>query len=350
MFGFGISHRTLANLCQSLGTMLNAGVPVHKALQLCSQKTSDGRCRGVMKEVTQQVKQGSDLSSAFRQHGTYFPDLFIQMVEVAETSGALPEVLARLAQHYESLLRLRRSFLTAIAWPMIQLLLAIFVVAGLIYILGIVGQIALTQGNQPVDMLGLGLTGSSGAITWLLLCFGTIGGLVGFYFLLARGFRQQRLADGLLMKIPVVGHCMQSFAIARFSWVYALTQQTGMPVTRSLRAALTSTNNGVYMGGIPYLCGSLESGDELSEVLQTSRLFPEDYLNMVQVAETSGTVPEMLDRLSPEFEDRAQRSLAAMASILGWVIWMLVAALIIFIVFKIFLRYLAMINEVGNFK
>ena len=350
MFGFGISNRTLANLCQSLGTMLNSGVPIQKSVQLSSQKTSDRRCQQVMVEVTQQIKQGSDLSSAFRKHGTYFPDLFIQMVEVAETSGALPEVLARLAQHYENLLRLRRSFLAAIAWPVIQLLLAIFVVAGLIYILGIVGQMALSQGNEPIDMLGLGLTGASGALTWLFLCFGTIGGLLFGYFLLARGFRQQRLADGLLMKIPVVHGCMQNFAIARFSWVYALTQQTGMPVMRSVRAALKATNNGVFMAESAYISNRLEEGDELSETLRASRLFPEDYLHMVEVAETSGTVPEMLDRLSPDFEERAQRSLSALAVALGWLIWIMVAALIIFIIFRVFLRYVSLINSLGNMR
>ena len=325
--------------------MLNSGVPINKSLQLSSQKISDARCRSIMADVNRDVKQGSDLSSAFRKHGTYFPDLFLQMVAVAESSGALPEVLERLSKHYESLLRLRRSFLAAIAWPAIQLFLAIIIIAGVIYLLGIIGSMTLSKGGEPVDMLGLGLMGASGAITWLVLSLGSVGGLVLAYFVMARGFRQQRVADGLLMQIPVVGSCMQNFSIARFSWVYSLTQQTGMPVTHSLESALNATNNGVYMSKIPYLCGSLQSGDELSEVLKASRLFPEDYLHMVEVAETSGTVPEMLERLSPEFEDRAQRSLAALAAALGWVVWLMVAGLIIFIVFRIVLKYIAIINS-----
>lgn len=348
MLGSGISLRTLSQLCRALGTMLNSGVAVHKALELSSRKVGDPKCQKILAEVTQEVQQGNDLSGAFRLHGNYFPDLFLQMTEVAEQSGALPEVLARLAEHYENLLRLRRSFMTAIAWPCIQLFLAIFVIAGLIYILGIIGDSTRAQGNQPVDMLGLGLMGASGAMTWLTLSLGTIFGLVGGYFVLARGFRQQRFADGVLMMIPVVKGCMRDFALARFAWVYSLTQQTGMPVVRSLQASLKATNNGVFMAQIPLVCGLIDTGDELSQAMRTTRLFPEEFLHMVEVAETSGTVPEMLERLSPEFEAQAQRSLAAMAAMLGWVIWMMVAALIVFIVFRIMLRYIGMINDLTN--
>lgn len=331
--------------------MLNSGVAVQKSLELASKKIGDPKCQRVMAEVTQEVRQGNDLSGAFRLHGQYFPDLFLQMTEVAEQTGTLPEVLARLADHYDNLLRLRRNFLTAIAWPVIQLFLAILVIAGLIFILGLIGDSTRAQGNQPVDMLGLGLLGASGAITWLTLSFGTIGALIGGYFVMARGFRQQRVADGVLMMIPVVRSCMRDFALARFAWVYSLTQQTGVPVTKSLQAALKATNNGVFMSQIPLVCGLIDTGDELSQALRTTRLFPEEFLHMVEVSETSGTVPEMLERLSPEFEAQAQRSLGALAAALGWVIWMMVAALIIFIVFRIMLKYIGMINDLtGQIK
>jgi type II secretory pathway component PulF len=137
------------------------------------------------------------------------------------------------------------------------------------------------------------------------------------------------------MLIPVVKDCMRDFALAWFAWVYSLTQQTDLPVTHSLRAALKATDHGVFMDQIPLVCGRIEEGDELSQALRSTGLFPEEFLQTVEFAEVSGTVPEMLERLSPELEARALRSLAALAAALGWVIWMLNVALTLFFIYRI---------------
>lgn len=345
VFGSRIPLKTMAVLCRSLGTMLHSGLPILKAFDIAARKTGDARCRRVLAEVTAAIHGGSDVSSALRQHGGYFPDLLIDMVDVSEQSGALPEVLAALAAHYDNLVRLRRSFLTAIAWPVIQLVAAILIVAFLIFILGIVAEMGGGKGAKPTDMLGWGLTGTVGAIVWLTMSFGSIAAIVGGYYLVAKTFRQQRVLDGLLLRVPVIGTCMRSFALARFSWAFYLTQQAGMPIGQSLQASLRATGNGAYAGTIPQVCDLVKQGEELSVALDATRLFPEEFLQMVQVAESSGTVPETLERLSPQFEDQARRSLGALAALLGWLVWVVVAGLIVFIIFSIFLRYVGMINS-----
>ena len=78
--------------------------------------------------------------------------------------------------------------------------------------------------------------------------------------------------------------------------------------------------------------------------------FPEEYLQIVEVAETSGTVPETLERLGPQFEDQARRSLGALAAALGWLVWIAVAAFIVFIIFSIVLTYVGMINDAASGK
>jgi type IV pilus assembly protein PilC len=234
--------------------------------------------------------------------------------------------------------------ITMITWPAIQLVAAILVIALVIFILGILSP----PGQKSVDMLGLGLRGTAGAITWLVLSFGSIFAVLGGYFLLANVFRRKRFLDGALMKIPVLGGCMRSFAIARFSWAFALTQQTGMPISRSLELSFRATGNGAFVGASPRVCGLVMDGEELSGALDDSRLFPEEYLSLVQVAETSGTVPETLERLSPQFEEQARRSLTALAVTLGWLVWVVVAIFIIFIIFSIVLRYIGMINAAAS--
>jgi type IV pilus assembly protein PilC len=346
-----IPQKTLAVVAKSLATMLHAGVPLLKSLQTLSRKTGDARCRRSLSEIHDAVRQGVEISTAMRDQRGYYPELAIDMVAVGEQTGSLPEVLDGLADHYENNVRLRRTFLTTIAWPVIQLVAAIFVVGLLIWILGAIGESRTGPGGKPVDMLGWGLLGTSGALIWFGMSFGTVFAVLGGYFLVSHVFHQQRFLDTMLLGIPVVGGCMQSFAIARFSWVFSLTQQTGMPIARCLDASFRATGNGAFQGAGRDVQDRVLAGDELSIAFAATRLFPDDYVQMVEVAESSGTVPETLERLSPQFEAQARRSLSALATTLGWVVWLVVAVFIIFIIFSIVLQYIGMINNAaaGNF-
>lgn len=346
MFAAHMPLAALATLCRSLGTMLHSGVNLLKALKVVEQQQRTEFARQSLRQISDEVRKGTDLATALREQQPYFPDLLIEMVEVAERTGTLPEVLLGLADHYENLIRLRRTFLGAIAWPVLQLIAAIFIVAGLILVLGI---LAGSQGGQPAfDPLGLGLFGVSGALTWLAYCFGTAVALAMLYLLLTRGFRQAKAVHRVLLAVPVVGGCLRAFAIARFAWAYALTQQAGMDVKPSLEASLRATNNGAFIAAAPHILAAIMAGEEFTTALEITGLFPRQFLEMVRVGESSGTVPETLQRLSPQFEEQARRSLQALTSALGFLIWSLVALLIIVLIFRIFGSYVEMINKAAS--
>ena len=345
LFGPHIPMKSLAATCRGLSTMLHSGIDIQKVFDLAADKTSSARCRDALQGIADGIRRGDDVSTAMRAQGHAFPSLMIDMVSVAEQSGAMPEILEGLADHYDNNLRLWRNFLTAITWPMIQLVAAILVIAFLIFILG---WIAETRGGNPIDFLGLDLSGTSGALIWLTCTFGTLLGLFVAYQIAVRAFRGKRFLDPLFLRIPVLGKAMRSFAIARFSWAFYLTQQTGMPIHESLAASLRATANGAFLNASPLMCSMLRSGETLSFTLRESGLFPEDFLHMVDVAETSGTVPEALHRLSPQFEEQARRSLTALSVTLAWVIWMIVAGFIIYFIFRVILTYIGMIQDAIN--
>lgn len=325
--------------------MLHSGVAIQRAFEVAAGKTGESRCRQALLDVAAAVRRGEEVSTALREQPEVFPELVVDMVSIGERTGTLPEILGSLADHYENLVRLRRTFLGQIAWPVFQLLAAILVIAFVIAVLGWIGPAEGTGGFQIVPF---GLVGTSGAVLWLTMTFGTMFGLFVGFQMIRRTVEGMKWLDGLLLKVPVVGKCLRSFAIARFSWAFALTQQSGMSILPSLQASLRATANGAFLAAAPELCSRVEEGDPLNRALAESRLFPEDYLHMVEVAESSGTVPEMLDHLSPRFEEDARRNLSALASTLAWVVWTLVAIFIVVIVFNIVLQYIALINEMSQ--
>ena len=154
------------------------------------------------------------------------------------------------------------------------------------------------------------------------------------YKFLSAGLRGKAIVHSALLKVPVIGSCMRNFALSRFSWAFALTQQAGMSIIPSLESSLKATGNGAFSATIPLVSAAITEGEELSDTLHATELFPTDYLELIRVGEASGTVPETLERLSPQLEDQARRSLQRLAETLGWVIWAFVASIIIFFIFR----------------
>ncbi len=272
-------------------------------MKLAGDKTGNPRCEKALRGVYEAVERGDDMTTGMKEQGDAFPPLMIDMVNVAEQTGALPEVLKGLASHYENLIRLRKNFIRQISWPVIQLVIAILVIALLIFILG---WIAASRGGASISILPGGLTGTVGAITWLAFNFGMFFGLFVIYQWTRTSLVGQQFLDPFLLKIPVLGKCLRSFAIARFSWAFAITQQSGMSIQPSLESSFKATSNGAFTAAYPEVWRMMAAGESLGDSLAATGLFPEDYLQMVHSAEVSGTVPEMLDHLSPQFEEEAR--------------------------------------------
>lgn len=338
-----IPAKSLFPFCRSMGRMLEAGVPVRKALRTSGSHVSDGRLREVVTDVHDSVAKGDDLTAAFARHEHCIPRLFLDLVNVGEKTGAMPEVFASLADYYEAHVNRMREFRSQVAWPLIQLFAAILIIGLVIYILGIVGQ--SNAGQDSWDILGLGLTGTSGAITWFMMTFGTIGMTWFGYIFLTRSAAGQVAIDPFLMLIPGIGYCMRSFAIARFSWCFALTQQAGMSIRPSLEASINATGNGAFIAGLPQIWKKVSEGETLTAALSGTGLFPEEYLQIVDTAEQTGTVPETLERMSHRFDEDAHRAMTWMTSILARVIWGMVAFFIGFIVINFVVKYVDMLNS-----
>lgn len=337
------SWKSLARLCRSLATLIESGVPIQQSLATLSKRSGDQATRNALKAMEVGIKGGMSLSEAISEQGTFFPELFRDLTEVAEDTGNLAEVFTALALHYENLISMKQQFIGQITMPVIQFVAATGILALLIYLLG---MIAAGNNTKPMDVLGLGLTGTSGALMFLGIIYGSIFLLVVVYFIIVRGFGKGKFLYDILLRIPVMGKCLEAFALARFSWAFALTQESGMRIIPSLKASFRATSNPSYIGVQKQVCSMLQEGEELATSLAETRIFPEEYIQIVSVSEQSGTVPETLKRISPQLEDQARRTLSALTTALGWLVWALVAGLIIYAIFQIFVNgYLNLIKE-----
>ncbi|WP_437185017.1 type II secretion system F family protein [Planctomicrobium sp. SH668] len=339
MFQSQASLVEMARLSRNLGVSLQSGIHIVKAFDIVGRK-STGKMKTVLSQVVQDLKNGSDVTSALVSHGNYFPELFLGMIQVGEVTGALPEVFKALGLHYENNIRLKREFLGQITMPVVQLVAAIFIVAALIALLGWIGQ----STGTTFDILGWGLVGTTGALIWLGGWALLVAAVVVGYKFASASLAGLASIHRFVLKVPVVGHCLRSFAIARFAWAFHLTQNSGMPIGDSIDSSLRATSNGAFLAATPNMVAAVQSGESLTDAFQASGLFPVEFIEFVMVAEQSGTVPEALDRMSPQFEEDARRSLHALASGMSWLVWGGVALFIITIIFTVALWYIGMID------
>lgn len=329
---------SLARVSRNWGQLLDAGVPAVKSAQMAGRKASGAKLRRAMGGVADDISRGSQMGEAVEETGV-FPALFVDLLKTAESAGAVPEVLAALADHYERTVELKRDFRSKILPSVLQLVAATLIIALLIFILGIL------PGENPFDVTGLGLVGGRGALIFLGGMAAVVVAAVLLYRLLTVTLPTARVMHELLLAVPVVGPCLRNFALARFSWAFHLTQNAGLPIGPSIEASMRSTGNGAFIAASDSVVERVMAGSELSEAMEPTGLFPEEYLELVRVGETSGTVPETLGQQGPNLEANARRSLATLATAASWLIWAAVATLIVYIIFRVMLTYVGMIND-----
>ena len=338
-----IGLQPLARMLHRVGTSIHAGVDLRGIWDKETLRGTPGY-RQQAATVRDRVAAGDSLAEAFCACGDYFPSLVRDLTEVGEKTGRLDEVLLGLSQHYDHLISLRRMFLFGIAWPSLQLIMALGVIGLLIYVLGIIGT---TAGGEPIDILGFGLVGGRGLAIYVVLVamvFGT--GALGVLALLRGWFGPAPLQ--LAMQIPVIGGYLRTSALSRFAWTLSLTLDSGLDARRAMRLSLRSTQNPFYQAAIGDVDQSLLQGREFHESLRATGKFPEEFLDSLESAEIAGTPGETMGRLAEDYRSRAATAAGGltMAATIG--VWVTVGAFIVLMIFRLAMFYLGTLNEALN--
>ncbi len=332
----------LIDLCRSLRHCLTAGLKLLDAFQQQSRR-GPAPLRPVAGRIALVLQEGKSLKQALKKERDLFPPLFLAMAGIGEETGMLPEVFGELEKFYIRQQQLRRDFRKQISWPVIQLTLAIFTIAGLIFILGLLPASPLPN-QQRYDPLGLGLFGPSGALIFLAAVAGVVSACVGGFWLVRRMFRTKPWADSVALGLPLVGPCLRTLALGRFCLALRLTTETGMSIIEAMRLSLRATSNNAFMAWTPVIQSALHDGQALTASLAQCPLFPEEFLAVMTVAEESGQLAEVLRHQGTHYDEEAGRKLAALTAALGYGVWVLVGIIIIFAIFRIFGSYLSILN------
>lgn len=331
LFSSRLPTTDIISLCRSLRHNLDAGLTITHIFRQQAER-GPTRLRPVASRIHDFLKRGDNLETALKEERGTFPPLFASMVHMGEETGTLPEVFGALEHYYQMQLRLWRQFVSQCTLPALQFVAAIFVISLMILVLGIIAQ---TQNSQPMDPLGLGLTGVAGAATFFFGSFAIVAAFFLGYIILSRSLQHKAAVDALLLRLPAIGPCLNSMALARFCLAMHYTFETALPIEEALDLSLLATGNAAYRVRTPVVREAVRVGEDLTQALTKSGLFSDEFMTIIATGEESGRLPEVMSHQSKYYEEDAERRLAVLSRLAGFGVWAFVALLICIAIFRL---------------
>jgi type IV pilus assembly protein PilC len=338
-----LSYQQMATLFHRTGVSLEAGVDIIRVWET-ERNRSHGAWQQQLGELTERLRRGESLADSMEACDGAFPPMALEMIRVGEITGRMEPVLRKLGDHYQHLAKLRRDFLTSLQWPALQFAAAVGVVALLIFIMGLLPSVG---DSGPTDLLGLGLRGFGGMIIFLVMVAAFLGVLYGVVYSLARGWWGPKPIT-MAMRVPILGNYLESMAMCRFCWSLGVAIDVGMEPRESMRLALRSTQNPVYLFRSATADRLLKEHAEFWEAMEATGVFPQELVEIMQTAELSGTHTETLLYQAQLYDERFQTAARTLSFATGVIIRVAVGLLLIALIFRLAGVYLGVLYDAAN--
>jgi len=307
LFGSGgkpVDSKDIAVFTRQVATMLTAGVPLVQALDMIAKGAEKQSMSKLVQDVLSQVQAGSTIADALRTQPKYFDDLYCDLVESGEKSGALDNIFDRIALYKEKSEALKSKIKKAMTYPAAILLIS-FVVVGILLVKVIPsfeGIFSSFGAELPAPTQAAIAASEVAQVYWP---HAVVLMVAGFYLFKRALNNNQRFADtvdALLLKAPVMGNIVNKGAIARYARTLSTTFAAGVPLHEALTSAAGASGNAVYKRAINEIKADVSAGNMMHIAMRATNLFPDMVTQMVSIGEESGALDTMLERVAKVYE------------------------------------------------
>ena len=333
---------------QQFNTIVKAGLPILKALDLLAERAAAPRIRPVLLDVRDRVREGSTLSEALDKQGM-FPKVYITAVLAGEKSGNLTGVLDYFIAYQRVSLGAKKKLLAALVYPAILITVASIVVTYLVT--SVVPKFAQLYSDMnlalpPTTQLLVALTVTY-RLYFLAFFLAVIGTIVAI-FLWSRTESGGVAVDRLKLKVPFLGDTWIKFQVAQFCRTLCTLLQGGTPLVTALATSADAVTSRLVSGGIIQAAERVREGQSLHEALEASGLMPEMGLEMIEVGEASGALSAMLGSVAEFYEEETSLRLGTLIAVVEPAILVFMAIVIAFILISLYLPIFSFSMGAGN--
>ncbi len=308
----------IAVFTRQLATMMKSGIPLVQSFEIVGESLENPSMRELVLLIRDDVAAGNNFADCIRKHPRYFDDLFCNLVDAGEQSGALETMLDRLATYKEKSEALKAKIKKAMNYPIAVVAVAI-VVTGLLLV-KVVPQFAETSSSFGVELPAFTqfvLTLSDFAIAnWWKACIGAAIAAVMFKEAKVRSEAFRNFLDRLSLKLPIVGPIMNSSCYARFTRTLATTFSAGVPLVDALDSVAGAIGNVVYATATKKIKDDITTGQQLNFAIKNTTLFPVMITQMVGIGEESGALDSMLDKCAVYYEAEVDNAVDGLTALM----------------------------------
>ena len=342
---FGVSSKDVMVFTQDLATLLEAGLPVDRALTLLIESAEKDRFKMVVNDILKTVQGGGYLSDALAKHPRAFTSFYVSMARAGEAGGVLEAVLSRLGEFLESAQELKDYIKSAMVYPIFLvgvggvsiIVLLTFVIPKFSIIFSDMGQ------TIPLStQLLLGVSELLQSYWWAILTLLGAG-----YFFIGKYINTPagRLKfDRKKMKFPVVGDLIKKIEVARFARTLGTLTKSGVPILQALTLVKDIMGNKVISAAMEKVYARVKEGDRLSKPLRDTGIFPPLAIQMITVGEETGRLDRMLLRVAESYEKMVRNTVKRLISLLEPAMILLMGLVVGFVVVSMLMAVFSM-NE-----
>ncbi len=331
-----VRNKDRAIFAWQLYTMIDAGIPLTRALESVATQTKTPKLRTAIRDVIDALNKGMSFSEALRRHPHVFPPFLVHMVEVGEVGGVLDTMLENVAQYYEVQVERRSRIVSAISYPCVLMVGCIGILFFLVLFLvprlfGLFENMGAQMPMTTAVLLNIAMFLRSYA---LVVGLGLVG-LVVAWKLYTRRPSGRWVRDRILLELPIVGSIVRRIVLSRFAHSLAIMVNSGVPLLSALRVVRQVVGNAVIEGTVDQIIETVSEGGQVQDELKRHSYIPDMVTSMVAVGEETGSLGAMLDKVSGYYDREVNSSIKNLTKVVEPILLVFMAGVVGFIAISI---------------
>ena len=331
-----ITHKDRVFLARQLAVMLESGLPISQAIRSLIEQTKNPLLKEALQEILTDLENGVKFSAAIKKHPQIFNGIFVSVVASGESTGQLDVVINLLASELERDYGFRSRVIGALLYP--GFIVLAMIVVGVIMVTKIVPALELVfkEANASLPWTTLTVIAITNSLInyWYVYVIVIVGSVFGFIRYLATD-DGRRTFNGLLLKIPIFGLLLQNMEMARFTRIFGLMIQVGVPIIQVLDAVALVLDNVLYQDSLQVVARNVERGSPIAQSLERDNLFPIIITQMIAIGEQTGKLEQVLEKLADYYEKETSQSIKNITALTEPIIFIIVGLGVGFLVFSI---------------
>jgi len=333
-----VGSRDLALFSRQFATVLQAGIPLVRALRGLAADTSSRLLARALRDVAERISRGESLADALAAHPEAFSRMFVSMVQAGERAGTLDEIAEQLALYLEKVDVIKTKVRSAVAYPLFVLGFALLATGFLLFVIVPTFAEIYSDLGQDLPAMTRAVVAASDAVRGhLALSLALLVAAVAGIGLLARTAAGSRARDALVLRIPIIGPLVRKSVMSRFARTLGILARSGIPLLEALELVRSAAGNAVVARGVEEARELVRAGHGITESFRATGRFPEMVLQLMATGEESGELDDMLIKAADFYDRQVEAMVHALASLIEPLMIVCVGALIGAVVVSMFL-------------